>query len=117
VAARAEAGIRLRLGDGSELDVPVDPGRATDGATLSLGVRPQHLALGDGFTAKVALAEQLGNETILHVTTERMGPLIAAIPGQVRVETGNSVSLAPDRRHLHVFDGEGAALPPLPMAA
>ena len=115
--ARSEAGIRLRLGDGSEVDAPVDPGRATDGATLTLGVRPQHLTLGDGFAATVTLAEQLGNETILHVATERMGPLIAAIPGQVRVETGDKVSLAPDRRHLHVFDGEGGALPALPMAA
>ena len=117
VVARSAAGIRLRLGDGSEVDVPADPAGTTDGATLSMGVRPQHLALGDGFAAKVTLAEQLGNETILHVATEHMGPLIAAIPGQVRVETGDQVNLAPDPRHLHLFDGEGGALPALPMAA
>jgi multiple sugar transport system ATP-binding protein len=85
------------------------PGR--DGETVTLGIRPQHVALVDAesgnLALQVTLVEQLGAETVIHGTTPSGASFTIAQPGQRPLAVGDRVGLAFDRTHLHVFDQEG----------
>ena len=119
LVGRAKDGLDLALADGSRLTAPVDPGFARQGSALTVGVRPQHLALtdGDGPAVAVALVEQLGNETILYGRSDALGDLTLALAGQVAVTAGTVVHLAIDPALVHVFGEDDQALSPLPRAA
>ena len=103
---------QARIGSGGTVefvtaDVPVKPGDA-----ISIGVRPQQLALGEGegaLAAEVALVEHLGAETIVHAVAgeER---LMAVLQGQLKIKPGDTVSFALARAPLHIFDADGQRL-------
>jgi sn-glycerol 3-phosphate transport system ATP-binding protein len=109
------AGLLLPLGDGRR------PG--TDGDSLIIGIRPEHLFPGAGLDMVVDLIEPLGSETLVHghlaggeeqsLTVKLVGP----------PPPGERLSVAPQIDNLHVFDrasgrridpiGEETATPPL----
>ncbi len=80
------------------------------GTGSTMGIRPQHLRrAGDGdqaLSARVTLIEQLGSETVVHGNADGHR-LLAVLPGQQDLRTGEEVTLAYDREHLHVFDENG----------
>jgi len=80
------------------------PGR---GAGLTLGVRPEHLALvsSGGMAATVASSEYHGADTILTVRVGEESLLVRA-PGQVVHAAGTPVRLGWKPESLHVFDAE-----------
>jgi sn-glycerol 3-phosphate transport system ATP-binding protein len=84
------------------------PARLGVGRAVTVGIRPEHLErVADGFTVEVELAEMLGADTILHGRIGHSGPpLLARIPGTMRVGIGETVHLAPASGHVHVFDAE-----------
>jgi hypothetical protein len=87
------------------------PSAAFPGGTgATTGIRPQHLRrAGDGeptLKAKVTLIEQLGSETVVHGDADGHR-LLAVLPGQQGLQTGEEVALAYDRENLHVFDEDG----------
>jgi multiple sugar transport system ATP-binding protein len=88
------------------LPAAVFPG--STGATI--GIRPQHLRRAtDGeptLKAKVTLIEQLGSETVVHGDADGHR-LLAVLPGQQGLKTGEEVALAYDEENLHVFDENG----------
>jgi ABC-type sugar transport system ATPase subunit len=77
------------------------------GTPVTLGIRPEHVALGDGFATRVRTVEQLGAASHLGVEA---GNLTVTLPGQAAIARGDSLHLhlPPDR--LHVFDAEGRNL-------
>ena len=94
-AARLASGLLLPFADG--------PRQAADGATLTIGIRPEHLLPGEGLDLVIDFVEPLGSETLVHgrladadqpLTVKLMG----AFPG------GERLSVAPQLEHLHVFD-------------
>jgi multiple sugar transport system ATP-binding protein len=98
---------------GGAAPVPLQaPGRG--GETVTLGIRPQHVALVEAesgnLSLQVTLVEQLGAETVIHGTTASGAPFTITQPGQRHLAVGDRVGLAFDRTHLHVFDQEGRAL-------
>jgi multiple sugar transport system ATP-binding protein len=113
VTGRSGQALALRLADGSTLTVPATGGGLGEGAAVSVGIRPQHLSLGDGAgpAVEVALVEHLGNETIVHARSEALGPLILALPGQAPVRAGDGARLAVDPGLAHVFGEDEQALP------
>ena len=106
------------VADGGAPVVPLPPDRAPDpgasGRRVTLGVRPEHVALArDGAAADAArwrldLVEPMGNEAVLyaslgaHEITARVAP--AALP-----EPGSMVALAPDPARVHLFDAATGA--------
>ncbi len=79
------------------------------GDPVSIGVRPQQLVPGEGpgsVAAKVMLVEQLGAETVVHATVGERS-LLAVLPGQRRVQPGDTVSFAVGSAPVHVFDASG----------
>ena len=103
-AVELEGGVRLAL-EGAR--VPAD-----DGRPLTLGIRPEKLALlaeagkdvGE-LAMIVEVAEELGSDTLVH---GRLGAdvLVARLPGHAEVRAGERLRFAIEPRHLHLFDRE-----------
>jgi multiple sugar transport system ATP-binding protein len=75
------------------------------------GLRPEHLRLasaGQGIPASVALAEHLGDSSIIHLRVEGVAELFSAKVGaeHSRVEAGQNVGLAPDAAWALTFDAD-----------
>jgi len=85
------------------------------GKQLVMGVRPEHLSLGNGaagstFDARVEVVEQLGSEILLET---RVGPdslTVARVPAETKVRPGDQVRISAQLARLHFFD-PGTELP------
>jgi multiple sugar transport system ATP-binding protein len=114
--ARAE-GALVALAGGERLHCAVDATRLAPGAAVTLGVRPEHLRAGGADAANalhttVTFVEQLGSITYAycsHPAAEDM--LTSALPGDLRVQHGESLALAVPREKTYLFDANGRALP------
>ncbi|HEY0522212.1 MAG TPA: sn-glycerol-3-phosphate import ATP-binding protein UgpC [Stellaceae bacterium] len=97
----------LALAGGARMPLPPDI-VADLGREVTVGLRPEHLAVhGEGaqFTIRVELAELLGADTIVHGSVAPGAPpLLARLPGTVRIAAGDTVPLAVAPEHIHVFD-------------
>jgi ABC-type sugar transport system ATPase subunit len=81
-----------------------------EGRGAMIGIRPQHLRrAADGeptLRAKVMLIEQLGCETVVHGDADGHR-LLAVLPGQQGLQTGEEIAFAYDKENLHVFNENG----------
>ena len=76
------------------------------GQKVSIGIRPEHLALSDkGLPVKVRVVEPTGSE--IHVVFQFQGQDITAIfRERHRLKPGDKVHLAVDMAQVHVFDAD-----------
>jgi multiple sugar transport system ATP-binding protein len=77
-----------------------------------VGLRPEHLHLvpaGQGIAASVALAEHLGDTSIIHLRVDGLGELLTAKvgPEHGQVDAGQTVGLAPDAAWSLAFGADG----------
>jgi multiple sugar transport system ATP-binding protein len=103
----AEGGVRLA--DGTLLPIP---GAALGFQDLTLGVRPEHLAIdgeGAGIEGTVRLAEHLGAETYLHVESAA-GAFTVRTGGGATAGPGDRVRLRIPAAACHLFDPDGRAV-------
>lgn len=89
-----------------------------DGASFTLGVRPEHLELvhpGSDeawLQGSVTLVEALGPRNIVHLASDRHA-LRVTVPPTIRPRVGEAVGIALDPKRVHVFaDDSGKALVP-----
>ena len=90
----------------------------SDAATLDaqqMGVRPEHLhvgAQGAGVNATIALAEHLGDSSILHLRVEGVAELLKAKVGaeHSHYQGGQTVAISADRAWVLAFDATGQRL-------
>jgi multiple sugar transport system ATP-binding protein len=104
----------VRIAGAGTIAVPSTAGLAP-GDEISIGIRPEHLAVdfaaARGLPAEVLLSEQLGDETHIHMRLRGgQATMIAQVPGQLPVESGATIGVAPDVEVCHVFDANGNAL-------
>jgi multiple sugar transport system ATP-binding protein len=96
--------IDLDHGQKLRTDFPNPP---KPGATVTVGVRPEHLvpvAAGEGvLRGEVQLAEQLGGETYVYVTLPGGQSLTVEIKGQANVRPGEPMDLGFEGSKFHVF--------------
>ena len=79
------------------------------GAT-TLGVRPEHFAIGQGddtWEGRVTLVERLGHDTILYVNVRDAGALTVSLDGQHGHQVGDTVHLRPQLEFIHRFNEIG----------
>ena len=80
-------------------------------AGADVGVRPEHVVLGEGGDARVVLVEPVGSEAHVHL---RVGesPLVARVVAESRPSVGDRVGVTAARNHVHLFDRDtGARIP------
>ena len=81
------------------------------GADLLIGFRPEHLDVTDGrgevvkIPASVDVVEYLGNEELIHAQAEG-NEIVALIPSDRNVKSGQQIELSVPIDKLHVFDPE-----------
>ena len=82
------------------------------GSNLLIGFRPEHLEVGNGqgagavrIPAKVEVVEYMGNEELIHATSEGH-EVVALVPSDRKVTVGESVEFAIPVDKLHLFDPE-----------
>jgi multiple sugar transport system ATP-binding protein len=84
---------------------------AYSGRRLILGVRPEHLVLGDGapgtgFDARVEVVEQLGSEILLETRVGSDSVTVARVAAETPIARGDQVRLSAQLGRLHFFDPE-----------
>ncbi|MFM0757391.1 ABC transporter ATP-binding protein [Paraburkholderia strydomiana] len=98
--------------------------RLTLGQTVTLGVRPEHIALrvsgerdgnglrraGSTLTRTVALVERLGEQSYLHCSEADGTALLVKLQGNTPLRPGEEVHLVPDPTACHLFTEEGQAV-------
>ncbi len=95
----------LALATGETLALPAAGFQITEGAEVTMGVRPNALQPGEsGVHAKVTGVEILGGESYIYATTDNDLALTVHSPGQTSVEIGDAVTLAIDTAEVHLFD-------------
>jgi multiple sugar transport system ATP-binding protein len=109
------AGGEVMMGQ-SRLSLAGEPAKVvaaqTPGKSLTIGFRPEHLALANGsgdsatrFAAVVDVVEYLGNEELIHARAEG-NDIVAILPSDKKVKPGDNVELAVPLDRLFVFDPE-----------
>jgi len=98
---------RVRLGDGSEVATRVPRAGLPEGP-LELGLRPEHVRVGDGDNATVDLVERLGERTLVYARLADGRAITAEDNGDSRVRIGDKVGLVIDGAAAHLFGPDGA---------
>jgi multiple sugar transport system ATP-binding protein len=112
LAGTAEPSVGLDLGAAGHLagDLP----GVTAGQKITLGIRPEHLAVtaggGPGLAVTVDLVERLGETGYAHLRLASGQVVIAEIRGETPLKPGGRASARPDPSHIHLFGPSGARL-------
>ncbi|WFU44244.1 sn-glycerol-3-phosphate ABC transporter ATP-binding protein UgpC [Bradyrhizobium sp. CB82] len=104
----------VRVGEAGE-PIKVTTGSLTAGASATLGVRPEHIALADGaadLTLTIDLVEQLGGDTYFYGSAPGLPQITVRQNGQALLGRGETLPVRFEPTHLHLFDAEGAAVRP-----
>ena len=124
VTAKVSRGVALALAGfepQATVSVAIDPAAVEQGATVMLGVRPEHLEVVDGsvagaITVQIAQVEQLGGHGFIHCTLPASKrSLVVQFQGQTASRAGAPVTLRIPPAACHVFSTAAGepALPPL----
>jgi len=111
VTVRADAGATSVEAAGLKLTVNAGALAAYNGRQVIMGVRPEHLVLGEGapglsFDARVEVVEQLGSEILLETSVGRTSITAARVPAETKIARGDQVRLSAQPGRLHFFDPE-----------
>ena len=86
---------------------------------VTLGIRPEHMAVGDAgsagdkdFSAKIVLVEPLGKDILLYLDYGSEKNLIAVVEGHRNFQTGTAVSVHLQQDRLYYFGADERRLRP-----
>jgi multiple sugar transport system ATP-binding protein len=98
--ARNGAGLEVVLGEGVRIPAPASLGADNDGREVTLGVRPEHLAVsGRGVPAEVVVVEPTGADT--QIFCKLAGTDVTAVVRERHsFHPGENIRLAPDLTYL-----------------
>jgi ABC-type sugar transport system ATPase subunit len=102
--------------DGQPIRLAVDPAvkRLAKGQ-VTIGIRPRAFipegaGSADTIAGRAELIEPMGAETLIHARTPLGSDLRVVVPREIKVKSGDALSLRTDARETHVFDGSGNAV-------
>jgi multiple sugar transport system ATP-binding protein len=106
--------VAVRLENDVRLSAAVDSSRLPDGASVSLGVRPEHVGLvavdQAGLVARVVLRELLGDHSLVLLQPKGLDTdLTAKVAPGAEPAVGESVGIRIAADHAHLFDEHGQA--------
>ena len=107
----AAGGGRLFRSNGLEHSLADSVPAAVAGHGIVLGVRSEHVILGDGAPLKgtVQLTEPLGDSTLVHFDSTAGNRLVAKVGPSTALQPGSPVSFRFDAGHCHLFDAQNGA--------
>lgn len=97
---------------GRSLSVAVDARHLKLGASVQVGIRPEHIPLsGDGaqINAQLQHIERLGDSSLLYVQIEGQPIATVKVEGSASLVAGSPLSLRLMPEQLHLFDSQGIA--------
>ena len=112
--------ITSKSGDKTEVDlmgsakisIPKTSASASEGDSVELGIRPEHLTVnqsGDAsWESKVFVVEKLGSGTFLYLEKEGE-PLVVETDGDSNIKVGDTVKVGFDAERCHLFDSSKQA--------
>ena len=120
VIEHGSEGIRVKLGNGSEVATRVVEPKLTPGTAVQLGLRPEAVgvrAFGRGdVQAEAVLVERLGDRTLIYAKLADGQEITAEDKGGSPVRIGDKFGLALDGAAAHVFGPDGAGYHPAAAA-
>ena len=109
VARRSGGALALDVAGSGSIPLPKWPGSVKDLQDVTLGIRPEHIELGQGgLPVVINLAEQLGGNTVLHGSLGDGQQLVLQVVGQTKVARGETVPVIIPADRCHIFDDQGA---------
>ncbi|MEQ6350784.1 ABC transporter ATP-binding protein [Ralstonia pseudosolanacearum] len=113
VESAAADGVLVRYASGETQQVRIDGQGLARGASVTVGIRPEHLQVGvsaEGVSAKTMAVESLGDAAYLYAESP-VAPdgLIARIPPLDTYRAGETLHVHADPAHCHLFDAQGNA--------
>ncbi len=116
VAAHDDGALRIALDDGGTLTLPPRAARLAEGAAVTLGVRPEHLAPAEkgekALAGETLLVEELGAETLVYLQLGGGRRLVLRLPGEQRPRRGARLAVRLDPAHCLLFGEDGKRLDP-----
>jgi len=117
VLERREGTLSVALPRGARVALRPTGPSPEGGATVTLGIRPEHLQLGaqappeDGATLEAAVTrvERLGAQSHVALSCEDM-ELVAVADGEARISAGERLRVHLPARRCRLFDAEGQAV-------
>jgi len=114
-------GVTVEMPGGARITVPVSPNGLSQGDSVTLGVRPEHLLIGSaaagrtdaaiGSTAE--LVEHLGSEVLLHAVLPGDQSIIVRKSGDLAADRGDVVPIGFVAELCYLFGRDGINLPAL----
>ena len=101
------------IGPDLRIDAVID-GRGLDaGDAITLGIRPDDLAIvaEGGIPVRLAVLERLGPQTVVHARTADGIGFSAVVAGDAELAVGDVLRLSARPDRVHVFAADGRALP------
>ena len=105
----------LNLRGGGHVKVHTRKGAAQKNGGFEVGIRPEHIGLGEAGAAnanlpgKIQIIEHLGNATIMYVDTPA-GQIVVQDEGSATAKTGENVGVIFDTTRCHVFASNGMVI-------
>jgi ABC-type sugar transport system ATPase subunit len=102
----------VTLFHGAALSVPALGAGIAAGARLTLGIRPEHVALeaGGQVEGEIQALEHLGPRTYVHARLADGSRLVAQTAGDTAVREGERVGFGLAAEACHLFDAAGKRL-------
>ncbi|WP_188236674.1 ABC transporter ATP-binding protein [Sphingopyxis sp. LK2115] len=105
---------RAALADGRRLALPALAAPLAAGTSLSVGIRPEHVRIGDAPDAlafTIDFIERLGGLATVHLQSAAGGgPIACQLRDDGSLREGSSAPVRLPTEHLHLFDPSGAAI-------
>jgi multiple sugar transport system ATP-binding protein len=114
VAERGLDSTSVRLGNGSLIEFPTGPSKLSVGASVTVGIRPEHLEQGksdSSISATAYVVERLGSETHVYAKLDTGETLVAVFDGYSWVEVGELLDIQIPGAKGYLFDAGGASVP------
>jgi ABC-type sugar transport system ATPase subunit len=114
VAANVDAGNGGAVRFGREGRPVALPGFDLPAGEVMIGLRPEHVVMREAGTgaidAQVELVEHLGADALVHMRSPQAGEVLARVPGNTRLKSGENVGIAFEPDDLLAFDAQGSRI-------
>ena len=107
----------VELQDGVALEAAVEPTALAAGASVTLGIRPEHVEVVSApgpnvMNATVVATEHMGDATYLYLSAPGLEQMVVRTDPDNALNSGDTAWLHVPTSRAHVFDSQGNAVPP-----